>query len=115
MHPTFSAPGPSPSPRKQRSKLQQAVRLLPQHIKSLPKRVAYMKRLVESEGLPAGERLELAARLLLDMRSGGGVGREEGGTDRVSGLAKAAFCRWKCNAGPFIHSSSFIIQSFIQM
>lgn len=51
-----------------RSKLQQAVRLLPQHIKSLPKRVAYMRSLVEGEGLPAAERLELAARLLLDLR-----------------------------------------------
>lgn len=44
------------------------MRLLPQHIKSLPKRAAYMKRLVEGEGLPAAERLELVARLVLDMR-----------------------------------------------
>jgi len=33
-----------------------------------------MKRLVESEGLPAGERLELVARLMLDMRCVGGGG-----------------------------------------
>lgn len=54
---------------KDRSKLQAAVRLLPQHIKSLPKRVAYVRRLVESQWLPGAERLDLAARLLLDMRS----------------------------------------------
>ncbi|KAI8476507.1 MAG: hypothetical protein J3K34DRAFT_400615 [Monoraphidium minutum] len=53
---------------KDRSKLHQAVRLLPAHIKALPKRAAYVTRLVEGEGLPAAERLELAARLLLDMR-----------------------------------------------
>jgi hypothetical protein len=46
------------------------VRLLPQHIASLPKRLAYVKHLVEGEVLPAAERLELAARLLLDMRCG---------------------------------------------
>jgi hypothetical protein len=57
-----------PRCRSPRSKLQQAVKLLPQHIKSLPKRINYMRKLVESESLPAGERLELVARLMLDIR-----------------------------------------------
>jgi hypothetical protein len=73
-----------PLPPHARSKLQQAVKLLPQHIKSLPKRVNYMRKLVESEGLPAGERLDLVARLMLDMRWAGA----EGGLWRAAGAAK---------------------------
>jgi hypothetical protein len=67
IHPAIRIIHPPPPPR---SKLQQGIRLLPQHIRSLAKRVTYIKRLVESEGLPAGERLELVARLMLDMRWG---------------------------------------------
>ena len=53
---------------RDRTKLQRAVKLLPQHIRSLPKRVQYVQQLVNNSSLPAAERLELAAHLLLDLR-----------------------------------------------
>jgi hypothetical protein len=46
------------------------VKLLPQHITRLPERLTYMTTLVELGQIGAAERLEVAARLLVDMRQG---------------------------------------------
>jgi hypothetical protein len=51
-----------------RSQLLKAARLLPRHITSLSERMGYMRKLLGLESLGAPERLELVARLLLDVR-----------------------------------------------
>jgi hypothetical protein len=51
-----------------RSQLLRAVQLLPRHIASLSERMGYMRKLLGLESLGALERLELVARLLLDVR-----------------------------------------------
>ncbi|KAF6251842.1 hypothetical protein COO60DRAFT_580144 [Scenedesmus sp. NREL 46B-D3] len=52
---------------KERGQLLRAVQLLPRHIASLSERMGYMHRLLLLESLGAPERLELVARLLLDV------------------------------------------------
>jgi hypothetical protein len=45
-----------------------AVKLLTRHITSLPERLGYMSTIVQLDSLGAPERLEVTARLLLDLR-----------------------------------------------
>jgi hypothetical protein len=51
-----------------RAQLLRAVKLLTKHIMSLRERLKYMCQIVQLDSLGAPERLEVTARLLLDLR-----------------------------------------------
>ena len=76
------------------------MKLLPQHITRLPERLKYMTTLVELGQLGAPERLEVAARLLMDMRAE--LKMQQGVQLTLEGCSTRAWwdhALWKCK-GP---------------
>jgi hypothetical protein len=59
---------PTTTTHTRRAQLLRAVKLLTKHITSLPERLKYMCQIVQLDSLGAPERLEVTARLLLDLR-----------------------------------------------
>lgn len=77
---------------RHRSQLLKAVSLLTNHISSPTERLAYMSQIVGLTSLGAPERLEVTARLLLDLR-------EQLHPSQQPVKVRVALCVWRCVCG----------------